>query len=481
MQFTSLVGHGAQLYQILRKAHRTGEDIASDYFRGRKYIGSKDRKFISELLFSSLRVATLIEHCAKKANEVSPIEHEQVHPWDVMIAHCIIGTDLRSFPIEQYLHPFFGVRDAEEGIDYSISEKLGLRDEAAESWKKGVIDAYEVVIAESQTIISENDISDPEKAQILSLYCAMPLWIVNLWKEQGMSCKEIADLCTSLHSVAPVGLRINAEIIDRELAIDVLRRDDIPCKAGKYSPHAIIMPERIPLTHLEIFMAGAIEVQDEGSQLISFAVSPEEHWRILDYCAGAGGKSLHLAMLQHDQGEILSTDIDYSRMREIRNRADRAGYHSINIIPMHLKGHSKNALQMYAQTCDAVLVDAPCTGMGTVRRSPNIKWNLKKKHVESIQRTQLEILTKASAYVKPGGVLVYATCSLMREENQDIVSLFLEKNEDFALDPLRNAFPIEVQESLLNEDPDACMLSMNPAKHGSDGFFMCRMIRKMID
>ncbi len=102
MQFTSLVGHGAQLYQILRKAHRTGEDIASDYFRGRKYIGSKDRKFISELLFSSLRVATLIEHCAKKANEVAPIEIEQVHPWDVMIAHCIIGTDLRSFPIEQY-------------------------------------------------------------------------------------------------------------------------------------------------------------------------------------------------------------------------------------------------------------------------------------------------------------------------------------------------------------------------------------------
>ena len=124
MQFTSLVGHGAQLYQILRKAHRTGEDIASDYFRGRKYIGSKDRKFISELLFSSLRVATLIEHCAKKANEVAPIEIEQVHPWDAMIAHCIIGTDLKSFPIEQYLHPFFGVRDAEEGIDFSISEKL---------------------------------------------------------------------------------------------------------------------------------------------------------------------------------------------------------------------------------------------------------------------------------------------------------------------------------------------------------------------
>ena len=157
------------------------------------------------------------------------------------------------------------------------------------------------MIAESQTIIAENDISDPDKAQILSLYCAMPLWVVNLWKDQGMTCKEIADLCTSLHSVAPVGLRINAEIIDRDLAIDILRRDGIPCKTGKYSPHAIIMPERIPLTHLDIFMSGAIEVQDEGSQLISFAVSPEEHWRILDYCAGAGGKSLHLAMLQHDQ------------------------------------------------------------------------------------------------------------------------------------------------------------------------------------
>jgi 16S rRNA (cytosine967-C5)-methyltransferase len=477
MQFTSLIGHGAQLFQILRKAHRTGEDIASDYFRGRKYIGSKDRKFISELLFSSLRVATLIEHCAKKANETVPLELEQVHPWDVMIVHCMIGTDLKSFPIDNYLHPFFGVRNAEEGVDISISEKLGLEGEQAEAWKNAVLDAYEDILSQAQEIIAENDISDPDKAMILSLYCAMPLWIVNLWKEQGMSCKEIAELCTSLLTVAPVGLRINAELIDRELAIDILRRDGIPCRKGIYSPYAIIMPERIPLMHLDIFMSGAIEVQDEGSQLISLAVAPEEHWRILDYCAGAGGKSLHMAMLQHDQGEILSTDIDYSRMREIRNRAERAGYDSISIIPMHLKGHSKNALQMYAKTCDAVLVDAPCTGMGTVRRSPNIKWNLKKKHVDSIQRTQLEILTKASAYVKPGGVLVYATCSIMREENQDLVRLFLENNENFMLDPLRNAFSEELQRTLLKDDPDESMLSMNPAKHGSDGFFMCRMIR----
>ena len=132
--------------------------------------------------------------------------------------------------------------ESEEGLDYPTTEKLGVCNEAAEAWKAGVIDAYEQVIAESQTIIAENDISDPDKAQILSLYCAMPLWIVNLWKEQGMSCKAIADLCTSLHSVAPVGLRINAEIIDRDLAIDLLRRDGIPCKTGKYAPHAIIMP-----------------------------------------------------------------------------------------------------------------------------------------------------------------------------------------------------------------------------------------------
>ncbi|MFM7339170.1 MAG: RsmB/NOP family class I SAM-dependent RNA methyltransferase, partial [Bacteroidota bacterium] len=210
-------------------------------------------------------------------------------------------------------------------------------------------------------------------------------------------------------------------------------------------------------------------------------VSPKEHWRILDYCAGAGGKSLHMAMLQHDQGEILSTDIDYSRMREIRNRAERAGYFSIRIIPMHLKNHAKSALMQYAQTCDGVLVDAPCTGMGTVRRSPNIKWNLKKKHVESIQRTQLEILTKASAYVKPGGVLVYATCSLMQEENEEIVKRFLMDNDAFALDPLMHAFPKEVSDALLSDDPNAAMLSMNPAKHGSDGFYMCRMIRKPIE
>ena len=481
MQFTSLIGHSAQLYHILRKSHRTGEDIASDYFRSRKYIGSKDRKFISELLFSSLRVATLIEYCAKKANEIVSIELEQGYPYDVMITHCMIGPILRSFPIDHYLHPFFGVRDANEGVMLSIIEKMGLTEESAELWKLEVWKAFEKIREQSQEIIKKDDISDDEDALIFSLYCAMPLWIVQHWHEQGTSCKDIADLCISLHTVAPVGLRINAEMIDRPLALDILHEEHIPCKAGAYSPYAIIMPERIPLTHLDLFLSGAIEVQDEGSQLISLAVSPEEHWRILDYCAGAGGKSLHMAMLQHDQGEILSTDIDYSRMREIRNRAERAGYFSIRIIPMHLKNHAKSALMQYAQTCDAVLVDAPCTGMGTVRRSPNIKWNLKKKHVESIQRTQLEILNKASAYVKPGGVLVYATCSLMQEENEEIVKRFLNENDAFAPDPLRNAFPKEVSDALLSEDPNAAMLSMNPAKHGSDGFFMCRIIRKPIE
>ncbi len=481
MQFSSLIGHTAQLYHILRKSHRTGEDIASDYFRSRKYIGSKDRKFISELLFSSLRVATLIEYCAKQASEIVPIELEQAYPYDVMIAHCMIGTSLSSFPINQYLHPFFGIKDAEEGIALAMEEKLGLVDESAETWKAQIEKAYAYIHEEWKKVIEHDDLSNEEQAHIFALYCSMPLWIVQRWHEQGKSCKDIAELCISLHAVAPVGLRINAEMISRQLAIDILRDNNIPCKAGAFSPYAIIMPERIPLTHLDVFLSGAIEVQDEGSQLISLAVSPEEHWRILDYCAGAGGKSLHMAMLQHDQGEILSTDIDYSRMREIRNRAVRAGYHSISIIPMHLKNHAKSALQQFAQTCDAVLVDAPCTGMGTVRRSPNVKWNLKKKHVESIQRTQLEILMKASAYVKPDGILVYATCSLMHEENQEIVERFLTDHPEFQQDPLRNAFPPEVSQILLTNDPDAAMLSMNPARHGSDGFFMCRMIRKHIE
>ena len=155
MQFTSLIGHSAQLYHILRKSHRTGEDIASDYFRSRKYIGSKDRKFISELLFSSLRVATLIEYCAKQASEIVPIELEQGYPYDVMIAHCMIGTSLSSFPINQYLHPFFGIRDANEGIQLAIEEKLGLYDESAESWKAEIEKAYAHILEESIKIIEK--------------------------------------------------------------------------------------------------------------------------------------------------------------------------------------------------------------------------------------------------------------------------------------------------------------------------------------
>lgn len=215
---------------------------------------------------------------------------------------------------------------------------------------------------------------------------------------------------------------------------------------------------------------GAIEVQDEGSQLVAFALAPEEEWDILDACAGAGGKTLHLAQLQRDRGRIIASDADRRRLEQLARRLKRHRYRSIHLA--NLDGHRSLQRTQF----DAVLLDVPCTGSGTVRRAPEIKWRIHTRQLERIVAKQERILEQYHAYVRSGGVLLYATCSLLPEENQRVVERFLARHPEFEPDPLAPAF--ERYGIALPLSPDQWQFQLLPHRHGTDGFFIARLRRR---
>jgi 16S rRNA (cytosine967-C5)-methyltransferase len=208
-------------------------------------------------------------------------------------------------------------------------------------------------------------------------------------------------------------------------------------------------------------------MQDEGSQLISLIASPKSGDVVIDACAGAGGKTLHLAELMKNEGEIVAIDIERKRLEELQSRANRAG---ITIIRTMLR--NEVLPENFFSKADLVLVDAPCSGTGTIRRNPALKWSVNESLVKHYAEQQMNILEENSRYVKQGGKLVYATCSLMRQENEEIVEAFLEKHNYFTLRTPKE----EWIKYHLSFSPNA--IALLPHRHQTDGFFVVILNRR---
>jgi 16S rRNA (cytosine967-C5)-methyltransferase len=259
---------------------------------------------------------------------------------------------------------------------------------------------------------------------------------------------------------------------DRERISDALQKNGIPSRFGNLSPAALILEERHRVTDLDLYRNGAFEVQDEGSQMIGYAASPQESARVLDACAGAGGKTLHLASLMHGAGGITASDTERKRLKELLPRAHRSGFDTIETASV------KTLLERIGNGTryDTVLIDAPCSSLGTARRLPHPKWRLAPGSLDKLSQKQLEILSMYAKAVAPGGILVYATCSLLPQENSGVISRFLASNPAFAPDPLEQAFHRHGVR-LPEIGPDAYSVQLTPLEHGTDGFYIARMKR----
>jgi 16S rRNA (cytosine967-C5)-methyltransferase len=274
-----------------------------------------------------------------------------------------------------------------------------------------------------------------------------------------------------LNKPAPIDLRVNLLRINRPRAIAVLEKSSILCETTPYSKLGLRIIRKSSLRDLPLFKDGKVEIQDEGSQLLAQIVGVKRGETVVDFCAGAGGKTLALGAAMHDTGRLYAFDISKKRLAKLKSRVERSSL--TNICPVLIENEKDYKIERLIGKIDRVLVDAPCSGLGTIRRNPDIQWRQTQGAVIRMSIRQAEILSSASRLVKYGGLLVYATCSILDEENKAVVEQFLASHEEFSLIPMKNI----LSEQRIELKMEA-YLELWPHLHCTDGFFAAAFVRQ---
>ena len=266
-----------------------------------------------------------------------------------------------------------------------------------------------------------------ETSDGLAISESIPDWMNKLGQnEMGERWPAIMK---SLNQIASVDLRVNTLKIDRKKLIERLAREEIDVEPVENISTSITLKIRKNIFITQAYKDGLFEVQDRGSQQIASLLPVMPGDRVIDACAGAGGKTLHLAALMKNKGKIIALDIHDWKLKALHERAKRNG---VQIVETRVIENSKT-IKRLAESADGVLLDVPCSGMGVLRRNPDTKWKLSLEELEELKKTQREILSSYSQMVRPGGHLVYATCSFLKSENENQVESFLEKNSNWTL------------------------------------------------
>jgi 16S rRNA (cytosine967-C5)-methyltransferase len=404
----------AALVEILSFTY-PADAVLSRYFREHPKLGSRDRAFVAETVFAILRHKRLLEYAANSQA-----------PRPLLLAYLarIEGMNLRQ------LEPLLKAREKDW-----FGEMKGR---------------------------SAKDLP-------LGVQADLPDWLVDKLAA-GMSEAEMLELGRAMQQPAPLDVRVNTLLATRDDALTQLVQDKFDAAPTPYSPIGIRLQGRPMLSKHSLFTDGKIEVQDEGSQLLGFLLAPTRHDMVADFCAGAGGKTLMLGAMMNSQGRLYAFDISDKRLAKLKPRLARSGLS--NVHPQLIASERDARIKRLAGKIDRVLVDAPCSGLGTLRRNPDLKWHQTADSVAELTAKQASILGSAATLVKKGGRLVYATCSILPEENQAIVEAFLANNPEFKL--LDCAELLKKQHIALDT---GAYLQLSPARHATDGFFAAAMER----
>lgn len=309
--------------------------------------------------------------------------------------------------------------------------------------------------------------SDPVKH--ISLKYSHPAWMVERWIPQ-MGVQETISLCMANNRPAPHTVRVNTLKTTRDQLIELLAGEGVQAAKTRYAPEGIDLMGAGGLRGFPPFEQGLFQVQDESSMLVGHAVSPLPGSLVLDVASAPGGKATHLAQIMGDRGTVLAADIHPHKLKLIEENCLRLGINCVKPV----KADARNLSSEFLGRADFVLLDAPCSGTGVLRRKPDSRWRKFPEQILEITVLQREMLEEASRCLKPGGILVYSTCSVLPEENQDQVLAFLKSYPHFRGESLVDFLPGELGEE---ETAQRGYLQLYPHRHGTDGFFICRMVK----
>lgn len=410
---------------------RPADAVLSAWFRERRYLGEKERGFLVAQLYA------LLQHHARLGWWLARHGRENT-PRNRIIAWLVLnGRKTR----EQVQALFTGGRFS----PYPLNEH-----------ERGLLSKLQGCTMEHPSM--------PEEVR---LEC--PDWAAAALRRRFGDA--LPREMTALLDPAPLDLRVNPIKADRDRVLDALRALGLKPEPSRLAPFGIRVRERPSLSGLAMLRTGEVEIQDEGSQLVALLVDAKPGERVVDFCAGAGGKTLAIAAQMANRGHVIACDVLEGRLKRAAERFRRAGLHNIETRP--LTNERDRWVKRHKGGFDRVLVDAPCSGTGTWRRNPDARWRVLGPGLEQLVPLQASILDSAARLVKPGGRLVYATCSVLFEENEDQVAAFLATHPEFEVVPL----PVAAPQITGSAHPD--YLALTPARHDMDGFFAAVFQRKL--
>jgi 16S rRNA (cytosine967-C5)-methyltransferase len=402
---------------VVLPARAPADAELSRFFREHKHLGQRDRALVADTVYAALRRRRLMEHVTPNAT-----------PREIALATLVKLQGVGVSHIESALH---------DGERTWLSELKAL---------------------DLDTLPYE-------------IRADLPDWVIARLRPR-MGDEAMLDLARGLQRPAPLDLRVNSLKAPREGVLDRLAYDDIEAAAGRLSPLGVRLKDKPALNQHPMFLDGAVEVQDEGSQILGLLVEPRRGEMVVDFCAGAGGKTLQMGAAMGSTGRLYAFDVSDKRLANLAPRLKRSGLS--NVFPQRISSENDPKVKRLRGKIDRVLVDAPCTGLGTLRRNPDLKVRQTAEGLAELNVKQHAILEAAATLVKPGGRLVYGTCSLLAEENEDIVRDFLARHPDFSLVPAKQVLERQGVRVAGTED----YLHLYPHVHDTDGFFAAVLARK---
>ncbi|MFC7334223.1 RsmB/NOP family class I SAM-dependent RNA methyltransferase [Rhodocista pekingensis] len=411
---------------------RPADALVSQFFRNRRYIGAKDRQGVAGLVYSVLRHRGRLGWWLDRCN-VMPT------PRALLLAEAVLVQGRRADSVSGL---FNGAKFGPEPLNDSERRLL--------------------------KAVDTHTIDHPKQPEALAL--EVPEW-AEAPLRAAFGDRFHAEMAAMLGE-APLDLRANPLKATREQVQAVLAEAGVAAAPTGLSPLGLRVQGRAPVSALPVFRDGLFEIQDEGSQLVALLADPRPGMQVVDFCAGAGGKTLAIAAMMDNKGRVVASDVLEGRLTRAKERFRRAGLH--NIETRALSSERDPWVKRHKGKFDRVVVDAPCSGTGTWRRNPDSRWRPLGPGLAELLPLQAAILDSAARLVRPGGRLVYATCSLLPEENERQVEAFLAGHPTFRLLPVAEAWP----ESLGATPVTGDTLRLTPARHDTDGFFAAVMVRE---
>lgn len=422
------------LAAVEASARRPADSIANDFFRARRYIGSADRRNVSDRAWGAIRQRLRLGWHFAELGEPKPTARL------LMAAHLLLAE---GWVLEGIAQNFSGERFAPVPLWPSEAALLGR--------------------------LAGRPLLHPDMPEGARLN--LPDWALpGLRTRFGDTLPQEA---AAFEEAAPLDLRANLLAGTRDIAQAALAGEGLLAAPMPYSPWGLRIADRRPVSATRAFETGLVEIQDEGSQLIALLTDARPGMRVADYCAGAGGKTLAIAATMENKGHIVACDVLAPRLEGAVRRLRRAGVHNAE---RHLLVAGDKWRKRNASKFDRVLVDAPCTGSGTWRRNPDARIRTNATDLAELTRKQAVILEDASELVRPGGRLVYATCSLLPEEDEMQVEAFCARHPDFSILPIAGLWSALVPG--VAPPGEGPFMALSPARHGTDGFFAAVLQRR---